>query len=161
MKEREYHKLTEWLNVGGGLTPYNSNATELLEQSSRGEILTMREMTNRDLSFHRCYFSLLGYIYDFLPREFKNKVQKEDFYKVVNLVKGDYRVIFTSKEGKELIEYTSIAMGKMSQKAFEEYIRETLPWIYEDIIGAYFEGDIYNGIIENIEEEYKKFLSKL
>ena len=60
-----------------------------------------------------------------------------------------------------MIEYDSIAMGKMSQPVFENYIREQLPWIYSDVLGAYFEGDILNGIIDTIEEEYKKFLSKL
>ena len=161
MKDTEFYKLTEWLCVGGGLTPYNANAIELLEQSGRGEILTMREMTNRDLSFHRAYFSLLGYIYDFLPSAFKSNIPKEEFYKFVKHLKGEYKVIFTFKDGSKMVEYDSVAMGKMSQKAFEDYIREQLPWIYTEVLGAYFQGDMLNGIIDTIEEEYKKFLSKL
>jgi hypothetical protein len=161
MKDIEFYKLVEFVNVGGGLMPHNVNAKELMEQSGRGDILTFREMSNRDLSFHRAYFSLLGYIYDFLPKSFKNQIQKEDFYKFVKHLKGEYKVIFTFKDGSKMIEYDSIAMGKMSQPAFEDYIRDQLPWIYSDVLGAYFDGDMLNGIIDTIEEEYKKFLSKL
>ena len=92
----------------------------------------MREMTNRDLSFHRAYFSLLGYIYDFLPSTFKSNIPKEEFYKFVKHLKGEYKVIFTFKDGSKMVEYDSVAMGKMSQKAFEDYIREQLPWIYTE-----------------------------
>lgn len=161
MKTTDYHKLIELVVVGGGFLPHNANATQLLEQSSKGEVLTFREMTNRDLSFHRAYFSLLGYIYDYLPSTFRDAVAKEDFYKFVKHLKGEYTVVFTFKDGSKMIEYDSIAMGKMSQKAFENYIRELLPWIYSEILGAYFEGDILNGIIDTIEAEYEKFLSKL
>jgi hypothetical protein len=60
-----------------------------------------------------------------------------------------------------MVEYDSIAFGRMSQKTFESYIREQLPWIYEEVLGSYFEGEMLDGIIETIEEEFKKFLAKL
>jgi hypothetical protein len=161
MKEKEFEKLTEWVNVGGGLTPTNTNAEELLEQSARGEIFTFKEMTERDLRFHRCYFSLLGYIYDYMPPSFKKKLRKEDFYRFVKHMRGEYEVLFTFKDGTKMVEYESIAFGNMSQKRFEAYIREQLPYIYENVVGAFFSGAMYDGIIETIEEEYKKFLAKL
>jgi len=49
----------------------------------------------------------------------------------------------------------------MSQDQFETYVKEQLPWIYENVIGAFYSDEIYAGIIDTIEEEYKKFLSKL
>jgi len=161
MTDKDFEKLGEWLNVGGGLTPYNSNAVELLEQSSRGEILRFKEVTERDLKFHNCYFSLLSYIYKYLPPKFKTEISEKNFYKWLKHLKGEYAILFEFKDGTKLVEYESIAFGKMSQKRFEEYIREQLPWIYENVIGKFFSGDIYNGIIETIEEEYKKFLAKL
>lgn len=161
MKDSDYEKLGEWLNVGGGLTPYNINATELLEQSGRGEILRFKEVTERALKFHNCYFSLLRYIWKYMPPDFKNKVAEKNFYKFLKHLKGEYNILFEFKDGTKLVEYDSIAFGNMSQKRFEEYIKEQLPWIYENVIGKYFKGDIYTGIIDTIEEEYKKFLSKL
>lgn len=161
MTDKDFHRIIELSNVGGGFIPVNSNATELLEQSHRGEVLSFLEITNRDLKFHRCYFSLLSYIYDYLPKSFKSKVEKDNFYKFIKHLKGEYEVLFEFADGTKLVEYDSIAFGKMSQKSFENYIREQLPWIYENVIGKFFEGDIYNGIIDTIEDEYKKFLSKL
>lgn len=161
MKKSDYDKLSEWLNVGGGLTPHNENAREIIEQSTRGEILTFDNKTYRDLSFHRCYFSLLNFIYDYLPVKFKETIPKERFYYFLKHLKGEYEVIFTFKDGTKMVEYESISFGRMNQTRFEEYIREQLPWIYENVLGLYFKGDMHNGIVETIEEEYKKFLSKL
>jgi hypothetical protein len=161
MKDTDFHKLQEWVNAGGGLIPLSTNAIECLEQSHKGEVLSFLEVTNRDVKFHRCYFSLLGYIYDYLPKSFKNKIEKENFYKFIKHLKKEYKVLYTFADGSQQIEYDSIAFGRMSQKTFETYIREQLPFIYTEILGAYFEGDMLNGIIDTIEEEYEKFMSKL
>ena len=161
MTDKDYHRIQEWVNVGGGITPLSTNAIELLEQSHKGEVLSFLEVTNRDVKFHRCYFSLLSFIYDYLPASFKRKVKKDHFYKFIKHLKGEYEILFEFKDGTKLVEYDSIAFGRMSQKTFENYIREQLPFIYENIVGKFFEGEMYDGIIDTIEEEYKKFLSKL
>jgi hypothetical protein len=161
MTDKDYDRLMEWVNVGGGLTPQNDNAIELLEQSTRGEILTFLEVTDRDLNFHRAYMSLLGFIYDYLPPNFKKAVKKNNFYRWLKHLKGQYQVLFEFQDGTKLVEYDSIAFGRMSQKSFESYIREQLPWIYSEVIGKFFTGKIYDGIIETIENEYQKFLAKL
>jgi hypothetical protein len=161
MTDRDFHRLMDFAFVGGGLIPVSANAIELLEQSDKGEVLSFLEITNRDLKFHRCYFSLLAFIYDYMPLQFRRKIEKDNFYKFIKHLKKEYKVLYTFADGSQQIEYDSIAFGKMSQKAFENYIREQLPFIYTEVIGAYFEGDIYNGIIETIEKEYKKFLAKL
>jgi hypothetical protein len=161
MKDSDFHKIQEWANVGGGLIPVSTNAIELLEQSHKGEVLSFLEVTNRDVKFHRCYFSLLNYIHSYLPAKFKKAVPEKNFYKWLKHLKGEYEILFTFADGTVLVEYDSIAFGRMSQKTFETYIREQLPYIYENVLGKFFEGEILDGIIETIEEEYKKFLSKL
>jgi hypothetical protein len=161
MTDKDFHKIQEWANVGGGIIPVSTNAVEMLEQSHKGEVFSFIEITNRDVKFHRCYFSLLGYIYDYLPNSFKKKVSKDKFYVFVKHLKKEYEVLFTFQDGTIMVEYESIAFGKMSQKTFENYIKEQLPFIYENILGKFFEGEMLDGIIETIEEEYKKFLSKL
>ena len=161
MKDTDFYKLMDFAYVGGGMIPVSANAIELLDQSDKGEVLSFLEITSRDLKFHRCYFSLIGFIYDYLPGSFKSKIPKDDFYKFIKHLKKQYKILNTFADGSQIVEYDSISFGKMSQKSFENYIREQLPFIYTEIIGAYFEGDIYNGIISTIEQEYKKFLSKL
>ena len=161
MKNSDFYKLVEFTNAGGGLLPFNSNAIELVDISRKGEILTFKEITNRDTRFHRCYFSLLNFIYEYMPAVFKKKIPEHKFYIWLKHLKGEYEVVFEFKDGTKMVEYESISFGNMSQKRFEAYIREQLPYIYENVLGKYFEGEILNGIIETIEDEYKKFLAKL
>ncbi len=161
MTDKQYHKIVDLANAGGGFVPVNENASALLEQSHRGEVLSFIEVTARDIKFHRCFFSLLNFIYDYLPDSFKKKVSKDYFYIFVKHLKGQYKVLFEFKDGTKMVEYDSISFGKMSQKAFEDFIRELLPFIYTEIIGAFYGGDKYDAIIATIEEEYLNFLSKL
>jgi hypothetical protein len=161
LKDKDFARLIELTHVKGGLIPTNQNAIELLDRTGNGEVLYFLEVTNRDVSFHRCYFALLSFIYDYLPNDFKKKITKDKFYIFVKHLAGEYKIVHTFKDGTSQIEYNSIAFGKMSQKDFEAYVANQLPFIYANVLGAYFEMDILNGIIETIETEFKKLISKL
>lgn len=161
MSDKEFYNLVDFYNAGGGLLPVNQRAHELIEQSEKGEVLSFIEVTQRDLKFHRCYMSLLAYIYEYLPQSFQRKIPKNKFYMFLKHLKGQYDVLFEFSDGTKLVEYESISFGKMSQKRFEAYVKEQLPWIYENIIGAFYQGELYNSIIQNIENDYQKFLAKL
>lgn len=161
MTDRDFQKRMDFAYMGGGMIPVSPNAIELCEQSDHGEVLSFVEITNRDLAMHRCYFALLNFIYGYMPPKFKKSVPEDKFYLWLKHLKGQYEVLFTFSDGTILVEYESIAFGRMSQKTFEIYIREQLPYIYENVLGKYFEGEILNGIIDTIEKEFKKFLSKL
>ena len=161
MKDSDFHKIVEFSNAGGGLLPVNELAIEICDLSRKGEILQFIEVTARDLKFHRCYFSLLNFIYSYLPEKFKRKVPENRFYQFVKHLEGKFETIYTFEDGSSLNEYESISFGNMSQKRFEMFIREQLPFIYQNIIAKFYEGKIYYGIIETIEEQYQIFLSKL
>jgi hypothetical protein len=105
--------------------------------------------------------SLLGYIYDLLPNKFKEAIPKNKFYIFLKHLKGSYKVIFKFKDGSEWIEYDSIAFGSMSQKRFQEYVKNQMPFIYENVIALYFHDEMYQNIVDLIEEEYVKFLDRL
>ena len=161
MKDKDFDKLIDLAYMGGGWIPVNDNANELSEQSVKGQIHSFIECTERDLKFHRCYMSLLGFIYDYLPEKFKKKVHKSNFYQFLKHLQGKYKVIYKFADGTTFVEYESIAFGRMSQERFKNYIREQLPFIYTNVIGEFYDGEIYDNIIATIEEEYSKFLSKL
>lgn len=162
MKDIDFHKIHEFIYVKGGLIPYNDVAQELLQQTKEGAVIAFdKEVTARDLKFHQCYFSLLNYIWAYLPNRFKAKVACNDFYKFIKHLKKEYKVVFEFADGTQQIEYDSISFGRMSQKGFEEYIKEQLPYIYVGVIKPFFEGKQYDNIIENIEWEFRKFLNKL
>jgi len=161
MKDTDYNNLLHFKYMGGGLIPHNEKAQELCMYAKRNDIIPMKEATQRDLSFHGCYMSLLGYIYDFMPTNFKSTVPKKNFYIFLKHLKGQYKVIFEFNDGTKYVEYESISFGRMSQLKFKEYINDQLPYIYENVIGAFYEGDMKDGIIESIESSYERFMQKL
>jgi hypothetical protein len=161
MNDKSYHKIVSFKYMGGGFIPANENARDLETRAKRNEELYFIEVTGRDLKFNRCYFALLGYIYEYLPEKFKRSIKKSDFYQFVKHLKGDYNVIFEFNDGTKMVEYESISFGRMSQKSFEAYISEQLPFLYSEVVGAFFEGAIYDNIISNIENDYKSFLNRL
>lgn len=161
MTDKDFYKLVDFYNAGGGLLPVNQRAHEIIEQSARGEVLSFTEATSRDLARHRCYMSLLAFIYAYLPKSFHDQVPKDKFYLWLKHLKGQYEILFEFDDGTKLVEYESISFAKMSEVRFREYIKEQLPWIYSEVIGKYFESSIYDNIIETIEEEYRKFFAKL
>lgn len=161
MKDIEYEKLIELRNAGGGWVCVNENAENLLEQTHKGETVSFLEVTNRDLNFHRCYMALLNYVWGYMPPSFRKAVPQKNFYLFLKHLKGQYEVLYSFNDGTKLVQYESIAFGKMSQKRFEDYVREQLPWIYENVIHKYFQDDLYDSIVSNIEDEFQKFLAKL
>lgn len=161
MKDKDYNSLIHLKNVGGGFVPANEKAEELLLLTRKNEVIAFEESTKRDLKFHRCYMGLIAFIYDYLPKSFHDRVPKSSFYNWLKAAQGLIAYEFEFKDGRKYVEYESISFGNMSEIKFREYVANQLPWIYENIIGAYFSGQIYDNIIQTIEEEYKKFLSKL
>jgi hypothetical protein len=161
MIDKDFYNLVDFYNAGGGLLPANERAQEIMEQLVTGEVVSFKEVTARDLKRHRCYFSLLKFIYGYMPLSFKKTIPEETFYLFLKHLKKEYKVIFTFQDGTTMVEYDSISFGKMSEVRFREYIKEQLPFIYSDVIGKYFEGEIYNNIIETIETEYENFFAKL
>jgi hypothetical protein len=73
----------------------------------------------------------------------------------------DIEVISTLFGKRDFIEYPSIAFGKMTQQTFREYVKNQLPFIFDQVIRPLFDDETYHVIIENIENDFEKFLSKL
>lgn len=162
MTDKDFDKILEFTSAGAGLLPQNEKAIELIDNTYVGEVISFIEVTKRDLNFHRAYFSLIGYIYDWLPKSFKEKVAKDKFYRFLKHLKGDYDVIFEFKDGTKFIEYKSISFGKMSQKTFVEYVRNQLPFIYGEVIQVlYPDKKDSDKIIAAIEYEFDKYLARL
>lgn len=161
MRDKELQRVIDLKWAGGGFLPANQAADDLADQLRNGEVVSFLEVTKRDLSFHKNYMALLGYIWDYLPPKFRKSVPKDRFYQWLKHLHGQYHVIFEFKDGTSLIEYQSISFGNMSEKRFHEYVKNQLPWIYEEVIGAFYEGEMMRTIIDNIEADFQRFMDKL
>ena len=161
MTDKTFNQLVDFVYMGGGFIPANERAKELSESCTRGEVISLQEVTARDVAFHRCYFSLLNFVYGYLPAQFQKKVPEKYFHQFLKHLQGKYKILYQFQDGTKMVEYESLSFGNMSQKRFEEFIKEQLPFIYESLIGVFYKGEMYTNIIENIEAEYEKFLAKL
>lgn len=161
MTDTTYNDLHEFVMEGAGWIPNNENAIELMEQTSPGEVQMFKEVTGRDLNRLKCYFSLLNYIWNYMPDKFKGKVPCKKFYLWLKHIRGEWDVVFEFGDGTKLIEYTSISFGKMSEFEFREYIKNQMPFIYEDVIGLMYQGERFDSIIETIEKDYSTFFNNL
>lgn len=161
MTDKNFNRLIELSFVGGGFVPANQNAEELMSGLKKGEIIAFNEVTARDIRFHRCYMALLAFIWGYMPNSFKKMVPLPEFYQWLKHLKGNYEVKYVFADGSQMIEYESIAFGKMSERRFHDYIKEQLPWIYEAVLGKYFEGEMLKNITDTIEDEFAKFFVKL
>ena len=160
MKDKDYKKRMEFIHFGGLLKPLNDPAIEYIDQKGKGEIVALKDVTTRDLNFHRAYFLLVIYIYNLMPNSFQKRVENADtFYVVLKDLQGLYKET-KLLNGSTVKIYKSIAMGKMSQKSFEDYVRNQLAFIYEDVIRPIFK-DISGAVIEDIENEFQGFLRQL
>lgn len=115
MTDKDYNDLHEFAFTSAGWIPENQNAQELMEQTSPGEVQVFKEVTDRDMAFHRCYFCLLNYIWSYMPDNFKMKVPVSKFYLWLKHLRKEYDVVFEYSDGTKLIEYQSVSFGKMSQ----------------------------------------------
>jgi len=161
MKPEKYKQILEFVYMGGGFIPENEAAHDFTDRCVKGEIVPMLEVTQRDVKFHRAYFAFLSLVWNYLPKSFQNKIPEEQFYQFVNHLQGGYDIIFKFQDGTMMVKYKSISFGNMSQKRFEEYVAEQMPFIYSEILGKYFQGEIYDNIIETIEQDFANFLRRL
>jgi hypothetical protein len=220
MKDTEFAKLHQYKVFGRSYTPTNTDAEEFLQEyihlgfieheiitvpdneitvdylqeKEAGSTLLYKIISIRDGALHNCYFSLLSYIYDYLPDKFQKVVLKKEFLYFLKQLKKEYRVVYSFKDenkkqqvkeqlinrkkelkltykniekiaemlGKsDLIDYISLSYAKMNNEEFKQYIRDTMPFIYTDVIGKFYEGDRLKDIVSTIESEYDRFFVKL
>lgn len=160
MKDVDFHRIIELRPVSGGFLPVNDSAKELLDGAGKDEILSFTEVTDRDLKLHRCYMSLLSFLWSYYPDEWKKEHPKKNFYNYVKALTGQFEVKETLPNGVPMIEWVSISFGRMSEVRFREYVKNQLPYIFEDL-HTHFDDFVWNNIIETVENDYEKFFSKL
>lgn len=159
MNTKEYTQIIELEHQQGLFKPVNQVGIDLISNLKHKERIYVKDAGKRDIRFHRAYFALLNYIYSWMPWRFKRRIPEDLFYTFLKDITGEYKVRYTFKDGKEIKEYTSIAFGKMSQKTFEAYVKNQLPLIYDNLIYVLFNTEKAKMIIENIENEFEKFLN--
>lgn len=145
------------VHKGNVLVPATPDTKEWLELMNHNTPITVKHIEARDTKFHACYFALLSFIYENLNKKFKESVPKANFYNFLKMLSNEYDVVFQFKDGRQFIEYKSIAFGNMSQTRFKEYVNNQLSVIYEELLIP-MEQDY---LMDMVTDEFAKFLDRL
>lgn len=157
MKDKEYMELVELKKVDNGFIPINERAMDLLLTSKEWETLSFSIATQRDLSFHKCYFKLINFIYYLLPIHFQKEIPREHFYNFLKCLTGQAKIVYEFKTLPPLVEYESISFSKMNQVKFKDFVREQLSIMYAEL----FPKLECENIIDNVESRFEVFLKEL
>jgi len=145
------------VHKGQALIPNQIETAEWLEQLTSESQVYLKQVEARDLGMHGGYFMILAYIYDRLPLRFRKTVLKPNFYKFIKMLSNEYTVVFEFKDGRQMIEYTSISFGKMNQSKFRLYFNTQMSVVYEELLIP-MECDY---LMDEVNEMFEKLLAKI
>lgn len=161
MKPEEYNDLLLFKNMqGSGLLPVNQNAFDLLDLLKKDEVVAFKNVTQRDLNLHKCYFAFLSEVYGYLPKKFKDKVEKDNFYEWLKIYQGKYTLLFSFKSGAQQIKTESISFSRMNNQRFRAYVLEQIPEIYQ-LFKELLPDAYADSAIETLEEHFLAMFNKL
>ena len=125
MTDRDYEHIIELTYKGGGFLPANDAGRELAEQLGIGQVVAFQEITARDLSFHRCYMAMIGYIYKLMPAHFKKAIPSKYFYNFLKHLQRHYKLIYSFKdETKQKEIYDFLNQHKKKNRYSFKFMKE-------------------------------------
>lgn len=97
--------------------------------------ITLKEVNNRDTSFHKCYFAWCAWLWEQMPLKFKlhRCPNKNDMYKYLKLVSGQFSHSIQFKE-YVVIEFESISFARMNETKFREYVMNQISAFYTEVL---------------------------
>lgn len=109
------------VNTPRGLVPLGDDDYEEKKKLKLGQTYSVEVKVVRNVDFHRKYFALIAYAWEFLDeQETKRFKDKENFRKYIEIAAGHCDVIFHPRL-QEFVEIPkSIAFAKMDNTAFSD-----------------------------------------
>ena len=109
------------VNTPRGLVPLGDDDYEQKRKLKLGETYSVEVKVVRNVDFHRKYFALIAYAWEFLDEQETERFKdKENFRKYIEIAAGHCDVIFHPRL-QEFVEIPkSIAFAKMDNTAFSD-----------------------------------------
>lgn len=109
------------INTPRGLVPLGDDDYEQKKKLKLGQTYSVEVKVVRNVDFHRKYFALIAYAWEFLnEQETERFKDKENFRKYIEIAAGHCEVIFHPRL-QEFVEIPkSIAFAKMDNTAFSD-----------------------------------------
>lgn len=124
------------VNTPRGLVPFGDDDYEEKKKLKVGEAYTVEVKITRNVDFHRKYFAMIAYAWEFLTEsEIATFKTKENFRKYLEISAGHCEVIFHPRM-QEFVEIPkSISFGSMDNAAFSDLYQRVKDVIFS-IIGG-------------------------
>ena len=123
------------VNTPRGLVPHGDDDYEAKKKLKLGQTYSVEVKVVRNVDFHRKYFALIAYAWEFLTeQEIANFKTKENFRKYLEIAAGHCDVLFHPKL-QEFVEIPrSISFSSMDNASFSDLYRRVKDVIFS-IIG--------------------------
>ncbi len=132
MNDKDFSRLIELVFNGVGFLPNNAAANDLTDQCTEGSVISFTEVTSRDIAFHRCYMSLISFIWGYMPEIFKKSVPKANFYQFLKHLKRNYKKIYSFKDAEKKQEIIDkLLQIKKTDKSFKRVTKKNINIIAE------------------------------
>ena len=109
------------VNTPRGLIPYGDDDSEEKRKLKLGEVYSVEIKVVRNVQFHRKYFALISYAWEFLnERETAAFGTKEGFRKSVEIAAGHYEPQYDLKTRSYVHVPKSISFSRMDEASFSD-----------------------------------------
>lgn len=124
------------VNTPRGLVPFGDDDYDQKKKLKVGETYNVEIKVARNVDFHRKYFALISYAWEFLnENEVERFRDKDNFRKYVEIAAGHCEVIYHPRL-QEFVEMPkSISFGSMDNTAFSDMYKRVKDVIFS-IIGG-------------------------
>lgn len=109
------------VNTPRGLVPHRDDDYEAKQKLKIGQVYSVEVKVVRNLDFHRKYFALISYAWEFLnEREIAAFRTKEGFRKSIEIAAGHYEPQYDLETQSYVHAPKSISFSSMDNTAFSE-----------------------------------------
>lgn len=123
------------VNTPRGLVPLGDDDYEEKKKLKLGQTYSVEVKVARNVDFHRKYFALISYAWEFLNEQETERFRtKENFRKYVEVAAGHCDVIFHPRLQEYVEIPKSISFGKMDNAEFSDLYKRVKDVIFS-IIG--------------------------
>lgn len=124
------------VNTPRGLVPFGDDDYDQKKKLKVGEAYTVEVKVMRNVDFHRKYFALIAYAWEFLnEKEVARFKSKENFRKYLEIAAGHCEVIYHPRMQAFVEIPKSISFGSMDNAAFSDLYQRVKDVIFS-IIGG-------------------------
>ena len=124
------------VNTPRGLVPFGDDDYEAKKKLRIGETYTVDVKIARNVEFHRKYFAMIAYAWEFLnEQEIERFVTKENFRKYLEITAGHCEIFYHPRLQEYVEMPKSISFGSMDNAEFSDLYNRVKDVIFS-IVGG-------------------------